>query len=71
MNLFMKQKNTHRLNKIITQGERWGREGKDGLRVWNCSLLYTEEMVSEDTLFGTGKSTQYSVLTLQGKESEK
>ena len=35
MNLFMKQKNTHRLNKIITQGERWGREGKDGLRVWN------------------------------------
>ena len=36
-----------------------------------CTLLDMEWMVNGDLLYGTGNSTQYSVLPYMGKESEK
>ena len=35
------------------------------------TLLYTEWVVCGDLLYSTGNSTQYSVRTRMGKESEK
>ena len=35
------------------------------------TLLYLEWMISKDLLYSIGKSTQYSVVTYMGKESEK
>ena len=36
-----------------------------------CTLLYMEWMVNRDLLYSTEKSTQYSVITYVGKNSEK
>ena len=36
-----------------------------------CTLLYLKQTTNEDLLSGTGNSTQYSVITHMGKESEK
>ena len=35
------------------------------------TLLYLKQTTNEDLLSGTGNSTQYSVITHMGKESEK
>ena len=36
-----------------------------------CTLWYTKWMVNRDLLYSTKNSTQYSVMTCMGKESEK
>ena len=35
------------------------------------TLLYIKSVSNKDLLYGTGKSTQYFVITCMGKESEK
>lgn len=47
--------------------------GRDKLGVGDklvVPLLYVEEMANRDLLYGTGKSTLYSIATCMGKESE-
>ena len=41
------------------------------LGIGKCTLLYMEWMINGDQLYSTGKSTQCSVITYMGKESEK
>ena len=40
-----------------------------GIGIW--TQLYMKWMVTGDLLYSTGNSTQYSVITYMGKESEK
>ena len=54
---------------MVTKGERWGRGGWIGCGI--CTLLYTEWIVKGDLLYSIENSTQYSVITYMGKESEK
>ena len=56
---------------MVAKGERL--RGRDGLGVWDWHVhtLYMEWMVDRDLLYSTGNSTQYSVITYMGKESEK
>ena len=73
MNLFIKQ------NKLTDLGNR-GVKG-DKLGVWDKQICYiyttVRKIVSKDNssniqlLYSTGDSTQYSVITYKGKESEK
>ena len=42
-----------------------------GFRTGTCTLLHMEWMVNQDLLYCTGNSTQYSVITYVGKESDK
>ena len=77
MNLFIKQKQTHRHRKQ-TYGYQSGkrRRGnlsrliyKAGINV--CTLLYIKQITNKDLLYSTGKYIQYSVVAYNGKESEK
>ena len=62
MNLFKKQKQTHRLQKQ-TYGYQRGRVGGEGgIGKWNM-----EWMINRDLLYSTGKSTQCSVITYMEK----
>ena len=74
MNLFTKQKQTHRLRKQIYgyQGIR-GVGGRDKLGDWIdiYTLLCIKQITSKNLLYSTGKSTQYSVMAYMGKESKK
>ena len=73
MNLFTKQKQTHRRRKQIYGYQRGkGQEGinqKFGSNI--CTLLYIKQIINKDLLYSTGNSTQYFVITYKGKESEK
>ena len=74
VNLFTKQKQTHRLGKQFYdyQREKVGGGGMDWeLGIGKCTLLYMEWMINGDQLYSRGKSTQCSVITYMGKESEK
>ena len=42
-----------------------------GFGIGMCTLLYVEGMVIVDPLHSIGSSTQYSMITYKGKESEK
>ena len=42
-----------------------------GFVIGMCTLLYIEWMVNQDLLYSTGNSTQYSLITHMGRESEK
>ena len=56
----------------VAKRERWERGGTDrefGIDIY--TLLYMEWIVNRDLLYSTGNSTQYSVITYMGKESEK
>ena len=73
MNLFTKQKQTHRLKTNL-----WLPKGKGGVgrMDWRfgisiCTLWYMEWMVNRDLQYSTWNSTQYSVIIYMGKESEK
>ena len=74
MNLFTKQKQTHRLRKQTYGYQRgqWG-VGGDELGVWinRYTLLYIKQINNKDLLYSTGTYTQYLVITYNGKESEK
>ena len=56
---------------MVTKGDRW-RGGMDwGFGIGMHILLYMEWIVNEDLPYSSGNSTQYSVITYVGKESEK
>ena len=72
MNLFTKQKKTHRCRKQ-TYGYQ-GRKGQrdklgDGIDIY--TLLYIKQITNKNLLYSTGNSTQYSVMTYMEKESKK
>ena len=73
MNLFTKQKQSHRCRKR-TYGYQGG-EGGGGIN-WEIgtdiyTLLYIRQVVNKDLLYSTGNSTQYSIITYMGKEPDK
>ena len=74
MDLFTKQKQTHRQNKLtVTTGEMGG-GGGDKLGVWNqqiYTLLYIKQRNNKDLLYSTRNCIQYPVITYNGKESVK
>lgn len=56
---------------MVTKGERWGRVklGAGGEHIH--TQLYIKQIIDKDLLYGLGDSTQYSVVTYMGGESEK
>ena len=71
MNLFTKQKQSHRCRK-----QTYGYQGIRGEEI-NCkigvdtyTLLYIKQ-INKNLLYSTGNSTQYSVMIYMGKESKK
>ena len=70
INLFTKQKQSHRCRK-----QTWLPGGKGGGINWEIGidiyiLLYIKQITDKDLLYSTGNSTQYSN-GLYGKESKK
>ena len=57
MNLFTKQKQTHRLN----QGKGGERNSQSGIDMY--MLLYLKWINNKDLLYNTGNSAQYFVIT--------
>ena len=73
MNLFTKQKQTHRHRKQ-TYGYQRGKVGgginqEFGVKIY--TLLYTKQITNKNLLYSTGNSTQYLVITYNRKESKK
>ena len=71
MNLFTKQKQTHRHRKE-TYGYQSGKVGGDKLGVWD-QHIYTNiyKITNKGLLYNTRNYTQYLAITYNGKESEK
>ena len=72
MNLFIKQKQIRRLKKQ-TFGYQRGKVGGGINQEFGISniLLYIKQIINKGPLYSTGDSSQYSVITYMGKESEK
>ena len=73
MNLFTKQKQTHKLRGQVygCWGEGWGERMVREFGMDMYTLLYLKLITNKDLLYSTGNSTQYSVITLwlsEGKE---
>ena len=73
MNLFTKQKSSHRCRKQIYGYQ--GGKGQGGIN-WEIgigiyTLLYIKQITNKNLLYSTGNSTQYSIMTYMGKESTK
>ena len=72
MDLFIKQKQTHRLRK-----QTWLPRGKGPggtnyeFAINRYTLLYIKQINDKDILYSTRKYTEYFVITSNGKESEK
>ena len=72
MNLFTKQKQSHRYRK-----QTYGYQGARGEQInWEIvihiyTLLYIKQITNKNLLYITGNSTKYSVMTYIGKESKK
>ena len=71
MNLYIKQRLTDFKNKLMVT-----RDGRGGGINWEMGIdiyipLYIKQITHKGLLYGTGNSTQYSVMTCMGKESEK
>ena len=64
MNLFTKQKQTHRLREqtYSYQGGRWGGIDWD-FRIDMYTLPYLKQITSKDLLYSTGNTAEYSVVT--------
>ena len=71
--MFTKQKQSHRCKKInlgIPGGKGVGGINWEiGIDIY--TLLYIKYITNKDLLYGTGNSTQYSVMTYIRKESKK
>ena len=64
MNLYTKQKQTHRLRERTYgyQGKGWGGiDWEFGIDTY--TLLYLKQITNKDLLYSTGNAVQYSVLT--------
>ena len=74
MNLFTKQKQTHR-HRTQTYGYQRGKVGGGGINQESGinihTLLYIKQMNNKDLVYSTGNYTQCLVITYNGKESEK
>ena len=73
MNFYANQKQIHRCRKQAFSYQRG--KGQGGMN-WEFgpdiyTLLYIKQRTDKDLLYGTGNSTQDSVVTYRGKESEK
>ena len=68
MNLFTKQKWTHRHRKKLTvhQGKKQGRE----FGISRYTLPYIKQINNKGLLYSTGNYIQYLLITYNGKESE-
>ena len=66
MNLFAKQKQTHRHRKQ-TYGYQRGKE----IGINRYTLIYRKQINNKDLLYSTGNYIQYLIITYNGKESEK
>ena len=63
-NLFTKQKQTHRKNKLmVIKGERWVGVINQEFEINIYTLLYIKQITNKDLLCSTGNSTQYFVIT--------
>ena len=73
MNLFTKQKQTHRLRKqtVLPKGKDEGVSQNQEFGINIDTLLFIKQITNKDQLYSTGNSTQYYVLTYMGQESEK
>ena len=72
MNLYTKQKQTHRHRKQTygyQRGEVEGINQEFGINIY--TLLYIKQITNKDLPYSTGNYTQYFVITYKGKESEK
>ena len=72
MNLFTKQKQSHRCRKQ-TYGSQGGKGvGRDKLQDWNGHIHTTVHKIDkqQDLLYSTGYYIQYVVITYNGKESK-
>ena len=59
-------------NKLrVTQVERWGEKHKLGVWDWHIHTTVYKIDNQQEPTYSTGNSTQYSVITYMGKESEK
>ena len=73
MNLFTKQKQSHRRRKQ-TYGFQGGKGGEGinwEIRIDIYTLLYIKQITNKNLLYSTGNSTQYSLMTYMGIESKK
>ena len=72
MNLFIKQKQTHRLRKQ-TYGYQRGKGGRinQELGINRYIPLYIKQINNKDLLYSTGNYIQYLVITYNGEESGK
>ena len=74
MNLFTKQKQTHRHKKQIygyQRGKGVGRGINEEFGINRYILLYIKQIISNVLLYSTGNYIQYLIITYNGKESEK
>ena len=55
---------------MVIKGETWGGLNQE-LMMNIHTLLYIKQITNKDLLYSTGNSTQYSVMTYMGIESEK
>ena len=72
INLFAKQKQTHRHRKQTGLLKGKGKERiNQELKINVKTLPYIKQITNKDLLYSTGNYTQYFVVTYKGKESEK
>ena len=69
MNLFPKQKQTHRHSKQTYGYQRGRGRGRDKLEVWDQQIQTTIYKINNKVLlYSTGNYTQYLVVNYNGKE---
>ena len=72
MNLYTKQKQTHRYRKQTYGYQRGKWEGiNEEVGINTYTLLYIKQIPNKDLLYSTGNYTQYFIIIYKGKESEK
>ena len=69
MNLFAEQTDSQTENKLMVTKGGGGIYQEFGINIY--TLIYIKQVIDKDLLYSTGNSTQYSVITYMGKESEK
>ena len=60
---------TQKTNLWLPKGKGGGINQEFEINIY--TLVYTKQIINKDLLYSTGNSTQYTVITYMGKESEK
>ena len=68
MNLFTKQKQTHRRRKQIYDYQRGRGRDKLEFEISRYRLLYIKQINNKVLLYSTGNCSQYLIITYNGKE---